>query len=327
MSSTLVKPRPQSPTTIWSSLIPSQQIPRSITELLHSSEMHLERRSLPCLRVPAAQSSQPKSPRIDTSPIERPCSPSSTSSSRRSVSGMKQLLPFKLQLDPPLPKVDLAAWLDDAVPSMDSHNASPLESEPIQGSSHSQHFSSMRPSQDVRLSGKLPPSRYRETPVYSEPGSPQLGLAYFSDSDSCSRCPPPKLLCDELCIVSDYEDAESAEANSEASFVEYEEVSPSAFVGYEPVDTSPTSFVSSRSSALSIKCRGEHLGSDVTKRTMDYPSWCDEMDVVGSVEDTNNSGTVLHHGRMDAWIGSDSSRCSSPSSGDEVFNVRSFYFP
>lgn len=53
------------------------------------------------------------------------------------------------------------------------------------------------------------PKKYRDTPIYNEPGSPALGRAYYAEEvQRCSTCSAPASSCDESCIIRQYERAD-----------------------------------------------------------------------------------------------------------------------
>jgi hypothetical protein len=110
---------------------------------------------------------------------------------RRSVTGMKRLLP--LRLSPKLTSQDL--------PSHDSIRRAtfglpvvPSDGETIFERRHT----FVPPPMTIR------PEKYRDTPIYTEPGSPLLGRAYYTDDDACFACSPGSS-CDENCIFNEYE--------------------------------------------------------------------------------------------------------------------------
>jgi len=90
------------------------------------------------------------------------------------------------------------------------------------------------------------PNLYRDTPIYTEPGSPLLGRAYYTDEDVCFNCSPPGSSCDESCIFHDYESSSEAITKDEVWGRQSEGGS-----------AAPKMKDVIRSSELSFKCLGE----------------------------------------------------------------------
>lgn len=244
----------------------------------------------------------------------RPFSPASTSSSRRSVSAMKQLLPLKLQPSLPLPNVDLSSWLDDTAPILQP-DTTRLHSR--QGSQYSDHIPWMLSPQDLQLMHDIHPRKYRETPIYSKRGSSILLYAYLGEESSCSHYPITGP-CDELCIVSNYEDDSSSHASSADCTEGFNDKNRS-------VESSPISNTSTRVSELSIQCQGDQINKDCsTLSRFDFkqsPDSC--IDKVADVSGQNGNGPCSY--ALEGWIDSDCSRSSSPSGDNDVFDVRYTY--
>jgi hypothetical protein len=172
------------------------------------------------------------------------------------------------------------------------------------------HIPWMHSPQDSQMLNDVFPGRYRETPIYSEPGSPMLARAYFSEEDACYECPPPGAACEELCIVSSYE--ESSDSGSFESFTD-SSISLHESKPQNLATKVSMSFISSRTSALSIQCIGQKTSDGKTGELKDKPRLAPafEMPSVDRVESDI----------PDKWIDSDSSRCSSPDSSDELCDV------
>lgn len=294
----------------------------SISELIYTDDSHMAmisgRRSIPCLCLPASKSFQRDQPRSDGSTMERPDSRSSTVSSRQSVSSMKHLLPLRLQPNLPQPKVDLASWLDSTSPYLQSPIKFNFDNDSREELTEPSPIPWMPSWQDIRLHN-LPPDRYRETPIYSGPGSPMLSRAYFSDEVSCYHCSPKGSVCDELCIVSDYDDALTPNSHSQASVLDYTDTFDADKT--RSIQTSTTSFTSSRMSRLSTRYHGEYVHPDeATWMKSSSRSW-----IEGRVHEAASSpGTnEIEHEQnpFEGWLDSESSRSSSPFSNDEVLDV------
>lgn len=170
---------------------------------------------------------------------------SSTNSMRRSVTGMKSLLPLKLSPA----KLAEKEW-----PSLPSPS--------IQRSTFGIPAYTTRSTQSIRerrgrhklppTKVKIHPERYRDTPIYSDPGSPIPGRAYYTDDDVCFNCSPPGSPCNESCIFNEYEETYSDEG-SDAGSVRFGSIPETS--GY--TDSRASTASGERNSDLSFKCRGE----------------------------------------------------------------------
>lgn len=115
---------------------------------------------------------------------------------RRSVSGMKNLLPLKL-LSPTAS--ELGIWPSSAPSHRTTFGMRLSLKVEERRSSMNGHTDSQR----ARLAQR--PRRYRDTPIFAEAGTPLPSPAYFTNDDVCLRCPPSGLACDETCIIDDYD--------------------------------------------------------------------------------------------------------------------------
>jgi hypothetical protein len=162
----------------------------------------------------------------------------SINSLRRSVSGMKRLLPLKLSSSLPT-----TTWNSPKLPQRTTFG---FEVHP----GHDSLLKNSHQSSNQRF--KAPPpitirrEKYRDTPVYTEPGSPLLSLVYFTDDQMCLSSPPTES-CDESSIFDRYA-SHSSENND---FEDLDEDTPL------PEGLSPRTNRHSRSSELSFKCLGE----------------------------------------------------------------------
>jgi len=264
-------------------------------------------RSLPGLRLPLShsKSSIKDATRSHTDNHESP----SSAGSRRSVSGMKSLLPLKLQSTPPMPSLDVSAWIDNTIRQTRSSNAFDIlprhqedsiqERVPWKASHHHETFTD------------ISQPRYRETAVYSEPGSPSLSRAYASD--------------EELRTISRASDAASRDrlgtfytsSLSESVLSSDDDALSDCAAPDAPGESSHTSgiirdsLLSPRDSGLSIKCQGEYAME---------AAWLNPTRRLASGFEETYKSTALHSA-SESWIESDSSRCSSSLGSDEVYDV------
>jgi hypothetical protein len=287
------------------------------------------RASLPCPRLPVSSPPARKWQQDISFRVERQTSLSSSSSAahiQRSVRGMKELMPLKLQSPPstPRPRADLTSWLKNTISCTIPQIALPVSfgspifsgSEPDLTQEVVDEKVPWMSSQDDKTLHDLHPNRYRETPIYSEPRSPVLCRAYFTDEDLCFNCPPPGSVCDELCIVSDYEVEKSTDASNKLPLADGTE----SFVNEleESVMISPMSMASLRLSELSIKCRGESNTSTDTTGLGLLP----RRKLAPAFEESNPymAANEFTEQRFDVgWLDTDSSRPSSPDSLNEEF--------
>lgn len=164
---------------------------------------------------------------------------------RKSVTGMKRPLPLKLR-SPPLPEEH---WPSPAsicrstfgLLEVTNDDDTTSRSVTTQGLGESEQHPIIRPGQ------------YRDTPVYTEPGSPLFGRAYYTDQDVCFSCSPPGSSCNEACIIHEYESLnEESDSDGEAWFTDGFDEEPSVVT---PKQTKSQD--DSRRSDLSFQCMGE----------------------------------------------------------------------
>lgn len=158
---------------------------------------------------------------------------------QRSVTGMKHLLP--LRLSPKLTSQDL--------PSHDSIRRAtfglpvlPADGQTILERRGRHAF--IPPPMTMR------PEKYRDTPIYTEPGSPLLGRAYYTDDDACFACSPGSS-CDENCIFHEYESSSDEASEGGDWFASL----PEHFGEGSSGATSQRK--QSTTSDMSFQCRGE----------------------------------------------------------------------
>ena len=162
-----------------------------------------------------------------------------TNSLRRSVSKMKCLLPLKLSSSLPTSSLNTPTPTQSATFQFIDHRSEIIEP----GERHQspkQRFKVPRPITIRR-------EKYRETPVYTELGSPFLNLAYFTEEEKRFSHSPVDC-CDAIPIINGYASSSSGSQDSE----ELDEETPLP-------QESPLSKRKrhSRSSDLSFKCLGE----------------------------------------------------------------------
>lgn len=112
---------------------------------------------------------------------------------KRSVPGMKALLPLKL-LSPTLPEFD--TW-PSPEPTKRSTFGTRIISQDIE-------YSSIGDRARDSLKSRKRSQQYRDTPIYSEPGSPVPSRAYFSENDVCFNCSQPGSICDADELIQDF---------------------------------------------------------------------------------------------------------------------------
>lgn len=264
-------------------------------------------RSLPGLRLPLSHSKSfiDGATRSHTDHHERP----SSAGSRRSVSGMKSLLPLKLQSTPPMPSLDVSAWIDNTIRQTRSSNT--LDVLPRHQEISIEERVSWTGSRHHGTFTDISQPRYRETAVYSEPASPSFSPAYATDeelrtisraSDAASgdklatfytsSLSESVLSCDD-CALSDYAAPDDPDETSHTS------------------GTVRDSFMSPRGSGLSIKCQGEYAME---------AAWLKPTRRLASGFEESYKSPALHSA-SESWIESDSSRCSSSLGSDDVYDV------
>jgi len=182
----------------------------------------------------------------------------------------------------------------------------------------------MSSSQDIRPSQDLPPNEYRETLIYSNPRSPMLSPAYFSDEESCYQCQPIGSECDELCILSEYEDMETKNSNSQASLVGYTEALDADRI--ESVQTSPTSFASPEMSKLFIRCQGESVPANVATWTKWRSRHWSKDGVSEAALSLRENNIEYEEYPREGWFDSESSQSSCSSRYGDVLDVRMFLY-
>lgn len=232
--------------------------------------------------------------------------------SRRSVSGMKNLMPLKLASPP------TSAQTSPVIDSPGSFRSAGLRKPSSRDTTPIPWMSS---SSSVPQLGHVNPKRYRETPIYSEPNSPQLARAYFRSPGPSYCCGPPGSPCEELCIVKSYKESldDSSETLEEFSDC-LESLDGDAGLDSDDdgsISTAPTSLPSARfsgSSELSIKCRGLPPRNDgLGLESSAIPALAEPFDGTASRIATPTD--------LRKWIESDESHRSSTNSMFEIADV------
>lgn len=113
---------------------------------------------------------------------------------KRSVPGMKTLMPLKL-LSPTLPEFDTWPSLE---PSKRTTFGTRIASQDFE------EFSEIGDRARDSMISRKRSQQYRDTPIYSEPGSPIPSRAYFSDDDVCFNFSQPGSISDEEGIIQDF---------------------------------------------------------------------------------------------------------------------------
>jgi hypothetical protein len=135
--------------------------------------------------------------RDSSSPTRQNGQPSTINPVRRSVSGMKTLLPLKLSSAAP----EVRSWPSSA-PSQRTTFGMRLSLRIERPTSMSESTKNER----GRCQSPQPqPKRRRDTPIYTEPGTPLPSPAYYMNNDVCGQCSPAGSVCDEACIINEYD--------------------------------------------------------------------------------------------------------------------------
>ncbi|KAL3419951.1 hypothetical protein PVAG01_08450 [Phlyctema vagabunda] len=248
--------------------------------------------SLPSLLLPKVCPSSEPSFRNRMQDIKRPAS---VNNMRRSVSGMKRLLPLKLT-SPPLPPS--ATWVSPVAntnPTMAEDTWSPS----VQSTSFAQGQADKQDQLPVRTRQR------RDTPVYTGNGSPLLTRIYDDEEDTCRSC-SPALSCDETCIIDEYSSQGSESESAYTDCIDF----------FDEPDNIPTSFTPlprSRHSELSFKCLGDTFFNEGAWLRSTSDSWTSSQpDCLPEILAQNMPGSI----DIEGWI-SDSTGTSCEDSGDE----------
>jgi hypothetical protein len=220
-----------------------------------------------------------------------------------------------------LPKVDLSSWLKNAIPILQSPVISDYEAESTTEFGLIGQDPFMSSYEDRRFTQDLPLSQYGELSENSKHGSP-LSQSCFGEEESCFIYQTKGSTCDELCILSDYEDTESTNSNDQASFVNCMETFDTDRFG--SVQTSQTTFFSPQASKLSIMCQGEYvLANEATLAKRTSIHW---LECVASENTFNCGNNKIECGEClpEGWLDSDSSQSGYSSTEDEILDVRIF---
>jgi len=233
-----------------------------------------------------------------------------TSSLRRSVSGMKQPFPLKLA-SPHFPETNF--W-----PSATSVRRATfgLQGGYEDGMNLEQNSTRLPRRKHPRLQMTIRPQKYRDTPIYTEPGSPVPGRAYYTDEEKCFTCTSPGSSCDEACIIREYEsfDETSSDQGSDDDIDDLRDTVRASALKMK---------ARSRDSDLSFKCLGQpnHMDSlynDTQWLRSPLNRWnhpaSDSLPHL-LADDLNRRSSAFD---PEEWI-SDSTRNSYYESGDDFF--------
>ncbi|CAD6448898.1 f443e6e4-cae2-4cc2-88ff-16b21717a4b9 [Sclerotinia trifoliorum] len=218
-----------------------------------------------------------------------PMRPASSNTSRRSVSGMKQLLPLKLASSP-VSDIDSSSTSRPALTKRTTFG----QSGRVGGLSNSGRIAERRLAGISRLA--IRPTSFRDTPVISKPTVPFLGSPLFQDS--CTKC-SDEVACTTSCIIDEYEGfSDSSSSGGDGSDYSNHHTQSAA-----------SSAISSRrhyrpDSDFSFKCLGEPnpnsgsswLGSPLKPRavprlsTLDIEEWLGDSESMCGSSDDEDSG-------------------------------------
>lgn len=212
---------------------------------------------------------------------------SSTSSVRRSVTGMKHLLPLKLSS---------SGRSEQEWPSPTSSHRSTfgfsVRSPPSLLERRAKH-KNIPPPMSIR------PGKYRDTPIYTAAGSPMMCRAYYIDEEVCFGCSPGNSSCDESFSFQDY-DSSSDEGYRCGEWLRSV---PEGIVGGGS-RPSTGSVDGTRDSDMSFKCRGEYDSAE-TPLFRDEAAWLSSSSPARSLSNarSNEPGEVapMGHG-AEGWL-------------------------
>ena len=177
--------------------------------------------------------------------------PEPSFTNRRSVSGMKKLLPLKLS-SPSLPDSSLSQLTGS------TNRSSSATSESLTLHSHlptTKNLSDPRFKKPRSPRLILRPEQYRDVPIYTELGSPVIGLPYYNCEDDYCDCSAPN---SEACNIQN-----KYSLNDEISYFGDRNVSSLEDLDERrnlPTTTKVKDW--SRTSDMSLKCLGEVLFHD-----------------------------------------------------------------
>lgn len=184
---------------------------------------------------------------------------------KRSVPGMKTLLPLKL-LSPTLPEFD--TW-----PSPEPVKRSTFGTKIV--SQYVEYTPAIGDRARDSLQSRKRSRQYRDTPIYSEPGSPVPSRAYFSDDDVGFHCSQPRSICEADSIIQDFINLKEAETiDDEEEEVSHHILIPNTLNPFTDrnqdraegtpctvkcISRKPSATQTPRWSELSFQCSGEPL--------------------------------------------------------------------
>jgi hypothetical protein len=252
---------------------------------------------MPSLRLPISRSASSTSfsPVSDPGHLERP---HPLSPSRKSVSSMKSLLPLKLHSSPPMPNISV--WLDGTSQNSQVDAKSPsFLPKPV--TSDDCYIPWMLSPQNSELFSGAGSGCYRETPIYSEPGSPTLSRAYYSDGELNENF---RTSWSNYSSLNSYvQEPHDGPYSETSSHIGSDEVFPQTGLPqccgnlYKDLDGH------------------EQLIIDQSRDALGFIT-CHTLQPAFEEKNTNNDRI------LNDWINDESSRCSSPMECDEILDVR-----
>lgn len=148
--------------------------------------------------------------------MERSSNSSSRTSfglNKRSVAGMKSLLPLKL-LSPTVPQHGI--WPSSETVKRSTFGTNIIPRDPDQSSDVGDRA---RDSLESRKRSR----QYRDTPIYNQPGSPIPSRAYFSDDEMSFNCSQPGSICGAERLLQDFAILNANEPDDEVEDVDDQE--------------------------------------------------------------------------------------------------------
>ncbi|KAM3080850.1 hypothetical protein ACMFMG_004807 [Clarireedia jacksonii] len=264
-------------------------ISSSDNDIVHPSPRRVT--SLPCLQVEMYP---------ETS-FCIPARPASANTSRRSVSGMKQLLPLKLS-SPQTPSSTSSYSPVSCRRTTFGHNAK------LGSFSDPKSIASRKKIAGPPLA--IRPAGYRDTPVYSKTGTPLLDNPYGAEEGNCTRC-SEGVACTTSCIIDDYEGFSDSSSGSKYDS-DYSKNNDEESEASTPISKRR------RNSSFSFKCMGEAysetsswFGSPVRQRKDPFSR--NLRTVVDRVSEHRSSVDI------EEWLSDSTSMCESDTEESDDF--------
>ncbi|PQE15143.1 hypothetical protein CJF31_00007237 [Rutstroemia sp. NJR-2017a BVV2] len=230
-----------------------------------------------------------------------PARPASANPSRRSVSGMKQLLPLRLST-PQTPTSTSSYSPASCRRTTFGHNAE------LGGFSDPKSIASRRKIAGPPLA--IRPAGYRDTPVYSKTGTPLLDNPYSVDAKNCTRC-FEGAACTTSCIIDDYEGFSDSSSGSKYDS-DYSKMHDEESEASTPISRRR------RNSSFSFKCMGEAysetsswFGSPVRQRKNPFSGSL--RPIVDRLSEHRSSVDI------EEWLSDSTSMCGSDTEENDDF--------